>query len=86
MSPEEKELLTKSLELAEENNKILKALHKHMRIRRALSIAYWVLVIGLAVGAFYFLEPFVQQIQDAYGGARSNLDSFNTFFQNFNSE
>jgi len=81
MSPEEKELLQRSVTLAEENNRILHALHKHMKIRRALSIAYWVLIVGIAVGAFYFVEPFVGQVRDMYEGAKGSIDGFNEFFK-----
>ncbi len=81
MSPEEKELLQRSVDLAEENNKILHILHRHMKIRRAMSIAYWVLIIGVAIGAFYFVEPFVQRATEMYDGAKENIDSFNSIFQ-----
>ena len=82
MPPEEKELLKKNLELAEENNRLLKSLHRSMRIRRLVSIAYWVLIIGSAVGLWYFLEPFLEQIIGTYDGAKSNFEELGDFLQN----
>jgi hypothetical protein len=82
MSPEEKELLEKSVKLGEENNKMLRALYRSMRTRRLMSIVYWVFIIGSLVGAWYFVQPLIDQVVGAYGGAQSNLQSFSEFFKN----
>ena len=82
MDPESKKLLEESLKLGEENNKLLRSLHRSMRIRRFMSIIYWVLIIGSAFGAYYFAEPYIGQVKEAYGGAKSNFEEYNQFFQN----
>lgn len=83
MSPEEKELLNKSVELGEENNKILRSLRRSARISRVISLIYWVFIIGSAVSAYYFIQPYVDEMIKVYGGAKSNLDEVNQLFQNF---
>jgi hypothetical protein len=82
MSPEERELLNKSVMLAEENNKILRSLRRSQRISRIMTIIYWVLIIGSTIGAWYFIQPFIDQATSAYSGARGNFDSINEFLQN----
>ena len=53
-----------------------------MRISRIMSIAYWVLIIGSAVGAYYFIQPYIDQLMGIYGGAKSNLDSVGSLLNN----
>ena len=79
--PEEIELLKKSVELAEDNNKILLSIRRHLRISRTLTLVYWVFIIGSILGALYFIQPYVDQISELYGGAKNNLNSFGEMFQ-----
>jgi|AntRauTorckE6833_2_1112554.scaffolds.fasta_scaffold05151_5 hypothetical protein len=44
--------------LTERNNEILQKVHRSMVWSRVLWIFYWVIIVGVAVGAFYFLEPY----------------------------
>ena len=44
--------------LTERNNEILQKFHRSMVWSRVLWIFYWVIIVGVAVGAFYFLEPY----------------------------
>ena len=83
MSPEERKMLEKSVALEEENNKMLRSLTRSMKWGRAVHIAYWALIIGSAVGAYYFIQPYIDQIIGVYGGTKSNLDNINSIFKNF---
>ncbi len=73
MTPEEKELLKRSIALAEENNQILKSLQRYIRFSRFMTIVYWVFIIGSAIGAYYLIQPYIDAITGAYGGASSNI-------------
>lgn len=75
MSPEETELLKKSVALAEDNNKILHGIRRSMQIARIMSIIYWVFIIGSALGAYYFIQPYLEQIYSVYGGTGDIFDS-----------
>lgn len=77
MSPEEKELLKRSIALGEENNDILRSIQRSMRLARFMSILYWVIIIGSAIGAYYFIQPYLDQVMGAYGGAKSQLNQLN---------
>jgi TRAP-type C4-dicarboxylate transport system permease small subunit len=76
MSPEEKELLNKSVALAEDNNRILHSMKHSMRFANIMSTIYWMLIIGSAVGAFYFLQPYIDEIVKTYGSVSAALKNF----------
>jgi len=67
MDPESKKLLEETLVLAQENNKML---HKVRGVQKWAT--FWsglkvFIIIGLALGSFYFLEPYINKIADLYG-------------------
>lgn len=68
MDFEEKELIKKTFRLAEENNKILRKMRSSMRWGRALRILYWIIIIGATVGAFYYIQPYIDQLMGVYSG------------------
>jgi hypothetical protein len=82
MLPEEKELLEKSVALGEENNKMLRSLTRSMRWGRIMRIVYWTLLIGSALGAYYFIQPYIEQVLGVYSGARGNIEDLNSFIEN----
>ena len=69
MDPESKKLLESTFSLAKENNEMLKEMRRHMRVSRFISIMYWVFIIGSAVGAIYFIQPYLDQFMSIYNGA-----------------
>ncbi|OGI68420.1 hypothetical protein A2738_00855 [Candidatus Nomurabacteria bacterium RIFCSPHIGHO2_01_FULL_42_15] len=75
MSPEERELLNKSVSLSEENNKILHSMKRSMRIASITRAVYWIFIIGSAIGAFYLLQPYVDQLKSIYAGASETLNN-----------
>ncbi len=84
MSPEDKELLQRSVELAEENNEMLRAIRRSMRFARIMSILYWVFIIGSAVGAYYLIQPYIDTLAGVYGGAKDGLGNFGSVLDSFN--
>lgn len=81
MLPEERELLNKSALLAEENNKILRSIRRSMRMASIARAVYWVLIIGVSVGAFYFIQPYIDQLKDVYSGAGDALNNLKQLSQ-----
>lgn len=82
VEPEDKKLLEETYQLSQENNKLLKSLHRSMKVRRYISIIYWVFIIGSAIGAYYFVEPYVGGIKDSYSRAQNDISSLQEFFKN----
>ncbi|MEI8174797.1 MAG: hypothetical protein WCG28_02500 [bacterium] len=81
MSPEERELLNRSVSLGEENNRMLHSMRRSMRMASFMRALYWILIIGSAVGAFYFIQPYTDEIMKVYNDARNNLGSLSTMLQ-----
>ncbi len=75
MTPEERELLRRSIALSEENNDILRGIQRSMRLSRIMSLVYWLFIIGSAIGAYYLVQPYIEAVSGAYSGASNNIDS-----------
>lgn len=82
MTPDEKSLLLKTLELAEENNKLLHKLDRMYRLSRAVRVTYWVIIIGITLGAFYFLQPYVDTARDVYTNVLGDMDTLKALKDN----
>jgi len=64
--PEIKELLKSTLSLAEENNKLL---HKIRGVQKRATLLQWLKIIviaGIALGALYYVEPYLEKVMDLY--------------------
>ena len=75
MDPEVKQLLEKNLALSQENNELLKKVHKIQRWAQITRIAYWFIILGIAFGSFYFIKPFLGSITSLYSGGVSNVNN-----------
>lgn len=81
MTPEEKEMLKKTLELAEENNKMLHSIRRSMFWSRVVRIIYWVIILGAAIGIYYYITPYIDSAISAYGNVKGDLQSFGNLFR-----
>jgi len=76
MQPEEREMLKKALELSRENNKMLQSIKRSMFMGRIFRVVYWIVVIGAAIGAYYYIEPYLDEAIGAYGSIKGDLKNF----------
>lgn len=81
MQPEEKEILKKTLELAQENNQMLHSIRRGMFWGRIMRIIYWVVIIGAALGAYYYISPYIDSAVGAYGSVKTDLQNFGNMFK-----
>jgi hypothetical protein len=58
MDQETKGLLEDIKRLENENNSLLLKLHNSQKWNLISRIVYWFILLGIAVGAFYFIKPF----------------------------
>ena len=77
MEIEEKKILEENLEISRESLKILKGIRRANRLNTAFKILYWLVILGIAAGVYYFLEPYIksamgaiQQVQQALPGSQ----------------
>lgn len=73
MDPESKKLLEATYALEKENNKMLHSMKRSMVMARIMSILYWIIIIGISVGAYYYIQPYVNQIIKTYGTVNTAL-------------
>jgi hypothetical protein len=66
MDVEEKVKLQKVLDLTQENHKMLKSLHQSLVLQRIWGSLYWIAAIGAAIASYYYLEPYIQQMEALY--------------------
>jgi len=81
MTPEERKLLEKTLQLTVENNLIL---HKQQRAAHwstAFRVVYWVFIIGASLGAYYLIQPYVDQIKGLYSEVRGGAGAIQEMTQ-----
>ena len=57
MTPEEKSLLERTYKMAEETNAIVRLMRRTNRYSTIARVSYWVVIILLSFGAFYFIQP-----------------------------
>lgn len=71
-------------ERLEENHRILVKIRRTQRNATLFRVGYWILIILIGLGAFYFIRPFMEQIGQAYGvGSGENADTFNSLMEQF---
>ncbi len=75
MSPEEKKLLEETAQLTKESNEILKKLYRSHIWGRVTHILYWVIIIGASIGAFYFIQPYIDTLRSFTGGDENGSSS-----------
>lgn len=76
MDTESKKLLQETLELEKDNNKMLHSMLRSQHISNIMSFVYWIFIIGSAVGAYYLIQPYVDQLKGAYDSASETIKSF----------
>jgi len=66
MDQEIRDLLKKNLELSEDNKVTLDRILRFQRIGQTFSILKWAVIILSAVGAFYYLQPMIDNLWGTY--------------------
>lgn len=58
--------LSQLKEQVRENNRILKGLQARARWATTASIIKWVVYIAIIFGTYYYIQPYLEQLQTAY--------------------
>ena len=73
MDEEERELLEKTAESTEECLKILKKIQRGRRFEMITRILYWLIIVGLAVGTYYYIQPYINNLLSIYKNINTNI-------------
>ena len=79
----EKKLLEETAALAKENNRLLKKMRRAAIWGRVMHLLYWVLIIGVSLGLFYFLQPYIDQVKALYEGLQGVTEGIGGFIPGF---
>jgi len=73
VTPEQEKQLKEALELARDNNSILKKMRRSLFWNRVFKLVYLVIILGVTFGAYYFVQPYLEGVLGTYqsllGGA-----------------
>jgi len=75
MTPEERQLLIQTNRLVEENHAMLRKMRRAALWTRAWHLLYWLIIVGISVGAYFYVQPYVEKLQDIYGGIAGDVDA-----------
>ncbi|MDE2031065.1 MAG: hypothetical protein KGI58_02270 [Patescibacteria group bacterium] len=83
MDPETKQLLQENLDIAKENNLMLKKMVRSQKWTNIYRVVYWGIIILSSVGAYYFIQPFLGNLLNVYGV--SGVKNYGDVVNNLNS-
>ncbi|MEK7113261.1 MAG: hypothetical protein AAB873_00365 [Patescibacteria group bacterium] len=66
MDSDDKKLLKETFALTEENNKMLKKVRGVQKREAIWSTLKIIIVVGIALGSFYYIEPYLNKMIDIY--------------------
>lgn len=78
-----RDLLEKNLKISEENNELLKKMHRTQRLAQIMSISYWVLIIAITFGVYYYLQPYLEAIFGVYANLMGGIEDIQQKSQSF---
>lgn len=55
-------------DLVEENQRMLKNLYQRARLATVVVFIKWFVIIGITIGSFYYIQPFINSLVGIYGG------------------
>jgi hypothetical protein len=66
LDPNEEKLLEETYKIEKENNEMLHSLYRSMWTGRLFRIFYWVIILGLMVGSYYYAQPYIEKLTSMY--------------------
>lgn len=84
MDPETKKLLRDTFEISKENNKLLHKLVRSHKMALISRVVYWAIIIFVTVGAYYYIQPFFDNLINTYGV--SDQGNVGDIFKNLNNQ
>ena len=77
MEQDIKSLLEENLALTRENNAMLKRIRSAQRMAMIYRVIYWIVILGMTFGAYYFIQPYINSLLGYYGNIAGGVESIN---------
>lgn len=78
MDPDLRQKIIELHELTKENNQILRSLRRAQRWANIMRFIYWILIIGISIGAYYYIQPYLEQVLKLYSENQALVDKVKT--------
>ena len=75
MDAEDKKKFDEILQLSRENNAYIKKVRKSQKASTIFTVIYWIVIVIVALGGFYFAQPYVSNMVNLYNGGISALQT-----------
>ncbi len=59
--------------LVEDNHRMIKSMHRSMQIGRIFTAIYWMAIIAIGFGAYYYIQPFIKPFIGTGGSVLQNI-------------
>lgn len=82
MDPNSEARLKHIEETVEKNYQILVRMRRSQRHGQVFRVIYWTLIILLAFGSLYFIQPYLSSLLDAYTGIQNTQEQLQTTIPN----
>ena len=66
--------LKKVERMVAENHEILRGMRRRERWRNVFQIFYWLVIIAIALGAYYFIQPYIDAMIVAYNDLTDSIN------------
>lgn len=73
------EKIDKLTTLIEENQHMVRNLYQRARMATVFIFIKWFIIIGITVGSFYYIQPFINTLVGIYGGVSGGGTSSDLF-------
>lgn len=71
--------LDELLRLERENNQILHSVRRKQHWQTFMAVIYWLVLLGGAVAAYHFLEPYLAQLIKMYNSIQDSVGKISSF-------
>jgi hypothetical protein len=75
MDEGDKGRLNEILELSRENQRMIKTLYRSFWWQRVGSVIYWLVIIGIVLGAYVWIEPYLGRFGVIYDKLKAEVEA-----------
>ncbi len=68
-------MLERTYKLSLENNDLLRKIRRSNTMSSIFRAIYWVVIIGASVGAYYYVQPYVDPMMKIYSDIMANAQN-----------
>ncbi|MEK7536044.1 MAG: hypothetical protein AAB590_03475 [Patescibacteria group bacterium] len=79
MIVDQNEKIEEVLKLERENHALLKSMRARQRWHTLFVILYWVVLGGIAVATYHFLEPYLKTLLESYNKIQEGIGKISNF-------